>query len=397
LNQIAAKAHFIVILTPSALEGCKEPNDWLRKEVEHAIDLKRNIIPLTFGKYDMEDAKQHLTGKLALLAEYQALTVPSGYFDEAMTKLRGDRYLNRDVSLILHPTPLKDVAEVERKIQIADQLPTPTEEQLTAEQLFERANAHFAKGDIQNTITNLTEAIRLNPAFARAYNNRAVAQERIGNLEAAIEDYTQAIHYNSNYAIAFKNRGVAFFAKGDVSSAIADFNSSISIDPRNDLAYVNRGMLRCYEKGDFEGAIMDLTKAITLKPDFSPHYFDRGNMWRKNGNLDNAISDFSKAVKLNPTYALLYYARGELYFVQKDYKNALSDFRRAYELQPDNPPHIGGLAITYHVQKQVGKSLDLWRTLLDTDIRYKDADWVGKEFNWRPELVEEARKLIAKL
>ena len=46
LDNIRARAHFLVILTPSALERCHEPGDWLRREIETAIDEKRNIVPL---------------------------------------------------------------------------------------------------------------------------------------------------------------------------------------------------------------------------------------------------------------------------------------------------------------------------------------------------------------
>ena len=42
LENIKARAHFIVVLTPSALERCKETGDWLRREIETAIDEKRN-------------------------------------------------------------------------------------------------------------------------------------------------------------------------------------------------------------------------------------------------------------------------------------------------------------------------------------------------------------------
>ncbi len=43
INQIKACAHFIVILTPSAVERFHEPGDWLRREIETAIDHKRNV------------------------------------------------------------------------------------------------------------------------------------------------------------------------------------------------------------------------------------------------------------------------------------------------------------------------------------------------------------------
>ncbi len=52
LDNIRARAHFITVLTPSALERCKEPGDWLRREIETAIEEKRNIIPLMMESFD---------------------------------------------------------------------------------------------------------------------------------------------------------------------------------------------------------------------------------------------------------------------------------------------------------------------------------------------------------
>jgi hypothetical protein len=39
LGNIKAPAHFLVVLTPSALERCDEPADWLRREIETALDI----------------------------------------------------------------------------------------------------------------------------------------------------------------------------------------------------------------------------------------------------------------------------------------------------------------------------------------------------------------------
>ena len=38
LGNINARAHFLVLLTPSALERCGDPADWLRREIETALD-----------------------------------------------------------------------------------------------------------------------------------------------------------------------------------------------------------------------------------------------------------------------------------------------------------------------------------------------------------------------
>ena len=97
-----------MILTPSALDRCNEPGDWLRREIETAIDEKRNIIPLLFDGFDFGDPaiSDKLSGKLETLKEYNGLEVPARFFDAAMNELR-DQFLNVSLDTELHPFPMK--------------------------------------------------------------------------------------------------------------------------------------------------------------------------------------------------------------------------------------------------------------------------------------------------
>src|SRR5207344_3360744 len=52
LGNIKSRAHFLVLLTPSALERCAEPGDWLRREIETALETKRNVVPLMLEGFD---------------------------------------------------------------------------------------------------------------------------------------------------------------------------------------------------------------------------------------------------------------------------------------------------------------------------------------------------------
>jgi TIR domain len=107
LENIRARAHFLVVLTPTALERCDDPKDWMRREIEAAIDNKRNIVPLMLAGFDFGTPAiaGQLTGKLAVLARYNALEIPPPFFREAMDRLR-DRYLNVPVDAVLHPLSL---------------------------------------------------------------------------------------------------------------------------------------------------------------------------------------------------------------------------------------------------------------------------------------------------
>jgi hypothetical protein len=102
-ENIRSSAHFLVLLTPTALERCSDPKDWMRREIEAAIDSQRNIVPLMFGSFDFGTPAiaSQLTGKLAALKEYNGLPVPKTYFSSAMERLR--KFLSVPVDAVLHP------------------------------------------------------------------------------------------------------------------------------------------------------------------------------------------------------------------------------------------------------------------------------------------------------
>src|SRR6516164_10733454 len=52
LGNIKARAHFLVLLTPSALKRCSEPEDWLRREIEAAMSSQRNVVPVMLEGFD---------------------------------------------------------------------------------------------------------------------------------------------------------------------------------------------------------------------------------------------------------------------------------------------------------------------------------------------------------
>jgi len=114
ISNIKARAHFILILTPTALDRTSNEGDWLRGEIETAIDEKRNIIPLFFDgfSFGLPNIKEKLTGKMSNISRYNGLDVPSGYFPEAMERLR-TRYLNVPLDAILHPVS----TEVRKKVK----------------------------------------------------------------------------------------------------------------------------------------------------------------------------------------------------------------------------------------------------------------------------------------
>lgn len=116
-ENIKARAHFLVLLTPATLDRCGEPSDLLRREIETALDSQRNIVPLMLDGFDFNAPATvgQLTGDLAALKRYNALNVPADFFDESMDRLR-NRFLNVPLDAVLHSssTIARQAAEKEQ-------------------------------------------------------------------------------------------------------------------------------------------------------------------------------------------------------------------------------------------------------------------------------------------
>jgi lipoprotein NlpI len=109
--------------------------------------------------------------------------------------------------------------------------------------LFNRGNAHSAKGDPAAAIADYDEAIKLDPKNASALTNRGTAHSEKGDADAAFADFDEAIKRNPRYGSAYFNRANAYAAKGEVDRALADYTMSIRYDRRNVNAYIARGAL----------------------------------------------------------------------------------------------------------------------------------------------------------
>jgi tetratricopeptide (TPR) repeat protein len=178
LGNIEARAHFLVLLTPSALERCGQPGDWLRREIETALEMKRNIVPLMLDGFDFNAPviSDQLTDRMAALKSYGALRVVVEYFEEAMGRLR-DRYVNVALDAVLHPASpaAQQMARDQQAAAVAE--PAVREEELTAQAYFERG---FQATNPAEKMRFYSQAIRLKPDLAVAFYNRGNARAAQG-------------------------------------------------------------------------------------------------------------------------------------------------------------------------------------------------------------------------
>lgn len=342
MGSIESRAHFVAILTPSALERCTDPNDWLYLEIEHALKHKRNIIPLTFEGFDFDDISRYLPPHIAKpLARHNALEIPRSalYFNSSMDFLV--EYMNIPLNMVLHPPIPAVKAEEARQQQAIIIEPTVPESKMTAQRYFElglEANTNTEK------IKLYDRAIELNPQYAEAYYNRGVIKNGVNDIEGAIEDYNKAIQYNPYDSDAYYNRAIIKDGIGDLDGAIDDFSWTIQIKSDDIEAYYYRANL-LYNKDYKKEAISDYTKIIKINPNLAEAYYNRGFIKDEMGDLNGAIYDYNYAIKINPYLVEAYINRGLAKYNKGDTNGAIHDYKQALKIDPEDQTAKNNLAI----------------------------------------------------
>jgi tetratricopeptide (TPR) repeat protein/V8-like Glu-specific endopeptidase len=209
----------------------------------------------------------------------------------------------------------------------------PTNTTPRADDFYIQGGDKYKKGDFKGAIADYTQAIKLNPNYVNAYNDRGIARSRIGDAKGEIDDYNQAIRINPNYANAYYNRGIARSEMGDKQGAIADYTQAIKIDPKYVNAYYNRGNTRS-NLGDKLGAIADYNEAVKIDPKYVNAYYNRGNAHSALGKKQEAINDYTLAVNVDPKYVNAYYNRGIIYSQLGNLQASIADYTQAVNIDP---------------------------------------------------------------
>ena len=300
-ENIQARAHFLILLTPSALDRCNEPNDWFRREIETALDCKRNIVPVMLEGFDFGDKKtvEYLTGELERVQHLNGLRIHADYFDAGMERLC-KQFLDISLDRVKHPelpkvsSKTQQVVEEQKRV-VAEQNPVD-EKVLSAQGWFEWA---YKAVEPEEKIRLYTKAIELDPNFAYAYNNRGWSYTSLKEYEKAIVDYSKAIEINPEYVLAYNNRGLSYAYLKEYKKAIADYNKAIEIDPENVLAYNNRGLSYAYLK-EYKKAIADYNKAIEIDPEYASAYYNRACTYALCEKVEDALVNLRRALEIDP-------------------------------------------------------------------------------------------------
>jgi serine/threonine protein kinase len=235
---------------------------------------------------------------------------------------------------VLIGSGLAAITAISMAIGIPYLLPHPHSTTSEVAELYKRAGDKFAKGNKQEALDDLTNAIALDPNYADAYINRGYVRSTLGNAQGAIEDYNIAIEIDPNDFKPYIYRGDVRAALGDKENAIADYTKGIELNPQYIPTYHARAFVRL-SLGDAKGMIEDYTKAIEIDPTNFLTYDLRGVARSNLNDNQGALEDLNKSIELNRINHIGYNDRGLVHQRLGNLQKALDDFNQAIKIKPD--------------------------------------------------------------
>jgi tetratricopeptide (TPR) repeat protein len=94
----------------------------------------------------------------------------------------------------------------------------------------------YGLGRVDEAIVRYSDAIRLDPGYADAYNNRGFAYASRGSADAAIADFSAAVRARPSFEQARFNLALALASAGRFSEARDQLQAVLQQHPSNELA-----------------------------------------------------------------------------------------------------------------------------------------------------------------
>ena len=175
-----------------------------------------------------------------------------------------------------------------------------------------RAKLRLEKKDTVNALTDIEKALELNKNSVNAYLLRAdIAIHKNQDYNQALSDMDEAIKLQPREAGYFINRAFIRYRLDDYYGAMSDYDYALQLEPTNFVAVYNRALLRM-EVHDYNKAIDDLSQVLAMRPMEYRALFNRAMLYREIGDLRNALADIDRVIESIPNFALAHYLRYDI-------------------------------------------------------------------------------------
>lgn len=195
-----------------------------------------------------------------------------------------------------------------------------------------RARLRLAQTDTTAASEDISRALELNRNSLNAYIMRAdIAINSKRDFEAALSDMNEAIKLQPRYAGLYINRAFLRYNRDDYFGAMADYDYALELDPLNVTALFNRGILLT-EVNANDRALQDFTKVLDLNPDDYRALYNRALIYGRKADYKAATADINRVIDAFPDFPGAFYMRSEFARQSGDLRSAKNDYDKAMAL-----------------------------------------------------------------
>ena len=248
------------------------------------------------------------------------------------------------------------------------------------------AQRFAARGQWEDAISRLDQAIDIDSQCASDWYSKALFLGALGRLKESVSCYAQALTIDPQMASAWFGKALAEEHIGRKQDAAASYMRFIAVSPTEDVEQIAVAQKRLKELG-----VHTESKAATVKPhdsveSDSTHDLSSRNAadWINEGQKlsglkrhEEALVAYDRALTLDPQNASAWKQRGVVLIAMRRSTEAIASFNRALEIQPQDKVTWYLKAIEFTVTDQTKEALDCWNQVLEIDPQATDA-WFNK-------------------
>ena len=261
----------------------------------------------------------------------------------------------------------------------------PLKSNKTKQEWVDDGNTLFNQGRYMESLTAFDRAIRLDTAYADAYEGRGSVVYLMNRYAEALASYEQAIELDPQFAQAHFGKGNVLFSLKRLNDALVCQEQALAIDStltdallsKANVLYYMRSFgeaLAAYEEvarrdpdcaRAFDGlgwtlrqllrreeALDAYKRAIELDPDNPSSYNGMGRTLYRVGCYQEALPFFAQALQRDSSIALIYEFRADTLYALRQYAEALVDYNRAIERDATTASAYNGKALTlWHLHR----------------------------------------------
>jgi tetratricopeptide (TPR) repeat protein len=198
------------------------------------------------------------------------------------------------------------------------------------------------KDQLPEAISEVQEALRLNPAMPDAHYTLAIIRWQQGDFPAAAEQLRAAIAAKADYVEAYYTLGTVLKQMNQLPDAAEALRHAIKLQP--DLVGAHTTLATVLQQqGNTEGAAAERRAAAEISKTNTSLQAARfntnsGSRLMTVGDLDGAIAQFEAAIKLSPAYAPAHYQLSLALRRKGQSARADEEAKKAIELDPRIAP-----------------------------------------------------------